>query len=68
VKNGRADAGLGLRATASRLDLGFVPLGVETVRVLALPDRLGKNGLQELAATLADIDSVLADLDGYQRS
>ncbi|MFC7211400.1 molybdopterin biosynthesis protein [Natronoarchaeum sp. GCM10025321] len=67
VKHGRADAGLGLRATASRLDLGFVPLGVETVRVLALPDRLGKHGLQELAAALADIDSVLADLDGYQR-
>ncbi|WP_394739271.1 molybdopterin biosynthesis protein [Natronococcus roseus] len=50
-----ADAGLGLRETADRLDLGFVSLGSQPVRVLANPDRLEKPGVEELEAALADV-------------
>ncbi|ELZ22156.1 molybdopterin biosynthesis protein [Natrinema limicola] len=52
---GDADAGLGLRETADRLDLGFVPLGEQPVRVLANPDRTAKDGVRELEAALADV-------------
>ncbi|MGQ3411358.1 molybdopterin biosynthesis protein [Natrinema sp. LN54] len=52
---GDADAGLGLRETAERLDLGFVSLGEQPVRVLANPDRTEKEGVRELEATLSDI-------------
>ncbi len=50
-----ADAGLGLRETADRLDLGFVSLGSQPVRVLANPDRLEKPGVGELEDALADV-------------
>ncbi|MDG5761508.1 molybdopterin biosynthesis protein [Natronococcus sp. A-GB1] len=50
-----ADAGLGLRETADRLDLGFVSLGTQPVRVLANPDRLEKPGVEELEAALDDV-------------
>ena len=66
VAAGAADAGLGLRATAARLDLGFVSLGTETVRVLANPGRADKEGMAELRAVLAHADDVLDDLAGYQ--
>jgi len=52
-----ADAGLGLRETADRLDLGFVPVGEQPVRVLANPDRMAKDGVRELEAALADVSS-----------
>jgi molybdenum cofactor synthesis domain-containing protein len=67
VLAGKADAGLGLRATAEKLDLGFVPVGEETVRVLATPDRVGKPGVERFRAVLADADDVLAELPGYGR-
>ncbi|QCW03231.1 molybdopterin biosynthesis protein [Natrinema pallidum] len=54
---GDADAGLGLRETADRLDLGFVSLGEQPVRVLANPDRTGKEGVRELETVLADAAS-----------
>ncbi|PGF16395.1 molybdopterin biosynthesis protein [Natrinema sp. CBA1119] len=54
---GDADAGLGLRETADRLDLGFVSLGQQPVRVLASPDRVEKEGVQELERALADASS-----------
>jgi len=54
---GDADAGLGLRETADRLDLGFVPIGEQPVRVLANPDRTAKEGVRELEAALADVPS-----------
>lgn len=54
---GDADAGLGLRETADRLDLGFVPLGEQPVCVLANPDRTEKEGVRELEAALADVSS-----------
>jgi len=66
VLAGKADAGLGLRATAERLDLGFVPAGEETVRVLAAPDRREKPAVEALAAAIDD-DDVLAALPGYGR-
>ncbi|APW97753.1 molybdopterin biosynthesis protein [Halobiforma lacisalsi AJ5] len=49
---GEADAGLGLAETADRLDLEFVPLGDQRVRVLANPDRVEKAGVRELERAL----------------
>ena len=65
VLAGKADAGLGLRATAERLGMGFVPCGEESVRVLASDDRLGKHGVQRLRDAVVDADDVLDDLPGY---
>jgi molybdenum cofactor synthesis domain-containing protein len=66
VLEGKADAGLGLRATAAKLDLGFVPVGTETVRVLANPDRVEKPGVERLRAVVRDGGAdVLTDLAGY---
>ncbi|WP_135853049.1 molybdopterin biosynthesis protein [Halorussus salinus] len=68
VAAGQADAGLGLRATAAKLNLDFVPVGTETVRVLANPDREGKSGVRELADALdEELDVVLAELSGFGR-
>jgi putative molybdopterin biosynthesis protein len=61
-----ADAGLGLRATADRLDLGFVPVGTETVRVLVNPERATKSGVEALESALAAGDDVFASLPGYE--
>jgi molybdate-binding protein len=63
----KADAGLGLRATAERLGAGFVPVGEETVRVLANPDRVGKPGVAALREAIADAEGAIADLPGYGR-
>ncbi|MFB6296685.1 MAG: molybdopterin biosynthesis protein [Halobacteriales archaeon] len=57
IEDGRADAGLGLRETAERLDLGFVPLGEERVRVLANPDRREKAGVTDLERALDQLRS-----------
>jgi putative molybdopterin biosynthesis protein len=65
VLAGDADAGLGLRATADRLDCGFVPVGTETVRVLANPDRTQKVGVQALCDAVEDGDAVFDALAGY---
>ncbi|MFB6165944.1 MAG: molybdopterin biosynthesis protein [Haloarculaceae archaeon] len=66
VAAGRADAGLGLRATAEALDRGFVPLGEQPVRVLANPARTAKEGVAALDAALDAADDVLAELAGYE--
>ncbi|AQL43638.1 molybdopterin biosynthesis protein [Halorientalis sp. IM1011] len=66
VLAGEADAGLGLRATAAKLDLGFVSLGEQDVRVLANPDRTGKAGVEGLRTAVENVESVLADLPGYR--
>ncbi|MFB6106283.1 MAG: molybdopterin biosynthesis protein [Halobacteriaceae archaeon] len=66
VAAGAADAGLGLRATAAALGLGFVPLGHQAVRVLANPDRTGKPGVERLREVLDGAGPVLAALDGYR--
>ncbi|MFB6152193.1 MAG: molybdopterin biosynthesis protein, partial [Haloarculaceae archaeon] len=53
VSAGDADAGLGLRATAATLGLGFVPVDAQPVRVLSAPDRRGKPAVESLASELA---------------
>jgi len=65
VARGDADAGLGLRATADSLGLGFVRLGTEPVRLRANPDRTSKPGVRELDAALDDLGSVLDGVAGY---
>jgi putative molybdopterin biosynthesis protein len=65
VAAGDADAGLGLRATATDLEMGFVPVGSQRVRVVAAPDRREKAGVEALADALDGIDDVLAELDGF---
>jgi molybdenum cofactor synthesis domain-containing protein len=64
---GAADAGLGLRTTADTLGCGFVSLGVESVRVLAAPDRTNKPGVASLRRALdtrlGDVTSSLAGVD-----
>ena len=65
VAAGEADAGLGLRATAETLDLGFVRLGTERVRVRANPDRTEKASVQRLAALL-EAPTDVVDLPGFE--
>lgn len=64
VAAGQADAGLGLGTTATELDLGFVQLGTQAVRVLANPDRVEKTGVQQVEAALADVASLAEPLPG----
>jgi putative molybdopterin biosynthesis protein len=54
VADGVVDAGLGLRSTADRLDLDFVPLGTDRVAVVAATDRRDKPGVDDLARALPD--------------
>ncbi|MDQ2072591.1 molybdopterin biosynthesis protein [Haloarcula sp. H-GB4] len=61
-----ADVGLGLRATAAKLDLGFVPLGTQPVRVLANPDRQEKDSVGALAEALKDLDPLLSGMAGME--
>ncbi len=65
VLEGKADAGVGLRATAEKLGLAFVPVGTQTVRVRANPARVEKAGVADLKAVLAGVEDVLAELSGY---
>jgi putative molybdopterin biosynthesis protein len=68
VAAGTTDVGLGLRATADRLGLGFVSLGEQDVRVLVADDRREKPGVEELSQALeTDLDAILADLPGFER-
>ncbi|EMA09094.1 molybdopterin biosynthesis protein MoeA/LysR substrate binding-domain-containing protein [Haloarcula vallismortis ATCC 29715] len=66
VLAGDVDAGLGLRATAAKLGLGFVPLGTQPVRVLANPDRRGKASVGALAETLDNLDSLTDGMAGME--
>jgi putative molybdopterin biosynthesis protein len=66
VAAGEADVGLGLRANASRLDLEFVSLGSQAVRILAVPDRLDKPAFGALRAALEDLDVLCGELPGYE--
>jgi len=62
VAAGEADAGLGLRATADRLGLGFVSLGTQPVELRVNPARRGGDGVADLEAALAEF---AIDLPGY---
>ncbi|WP_439027264.1 molybdopterin biosynthesis protein [Haloarchaeobius sp. DT45] len=66
VLAGKADAGLGLRATAENLDMDFVSLGEEQVQVLANPDRIEKSRMQVLAAVLDTVADETTTLAGYR--
>ncbi|GGM55443.1 molybdenum cofactor synthesis domain-containing protein [Halarchaeum rubridurum] len=66
VADGGADVGLGLRASAAKLGLGFVPLGEERVRVLVNPERREKAGVAALDAALDGLAGLVADLPGYE--
>jgi putative molybdopterin biosynthesis protein len=68
VLAGDADAGLGLRETADRLDCEFVSLGEQAVAVRAAPDRVERDAVAELADALNDPTDLLADLAGYSRN
>jgi putative molybdopterin biosynthesis protein len=65
VLRGKADAGLGLRATAETLGMAFVPVGEESVRVRANPDRTAKESVEAFSTLLADTD-VFDELAGYE--
>jgi molybdenum cofactor synthesis domain-containing protein len=67
VASGDADAGIGLGSTAADLDLGFVPLGTQVVRVLANPDRTGKAGVEQLRDSLADTTALTERLTGVSQ-
>ncbi len=66
VAAGAADAGLGLRATAEKLGLGFVSVGAQSVRVRANPDRTDRESVRALEAALSDLGPVLESLPGYE--
>lgn len=65
VAAGDADAGLGLRSTATKLGLEFVHLGTQEVRLRVSPDRVDKPSVSELESTLDRAD-YLEGLDGYE--
>ncbi|WP_134671290.1 molybdopterin biosynthesis protein [Halorussus marinus] len=66
VAAGDADAGLGLRATAEKLGLGFVSVGTERVRLFANPDRAEKPGVEALVTALDErLAAILDELPGF---
>ncbi|MDR5673362.1 Molybdopterin biosynthesis enzyme [Halalkaliarchaeum sp. AArc-CO] len=65
VAAGDADVGIGLRATATELGLGFVPIGIQEVRVRANPERTEKPSVVRLESALTGEDH-LAGLDGFE--
>jgi len=66
VGDGRADAGVGLRSTADRLGLGFVPLGDQPVELLGNPDRLERSAVDDLRAAAAELPAICESIPGYQ--
>jgi putative molybdopterin biosynthesis protein len=66
VADGRADAGVGLRATAERLDLGFAPVGRQRVALVAHADREDKPGVAQFRDATASLTSICAELPGYE--
>jgi len=67
VLAGKADAALALRATATTLELGFVSLGHQTVRVRAAPDRVDKEAVETLAGLLPP-EELLDRYEGFELS
>ncbi|PSP26833.1 molybdopterin biosynthesis protein [Halobacteriales archaeon QH_2_65_14] len=66
VLTGKADVAIGLRATAAKLGLDFVPVGTQQVHIRAPPDRTEKAGLGKLKAMLPPED-MLDDMEGFER-
>ena len=66
VAAGRADAGLGLRQTADNLGLGFVPLGIQSLALVANPTRTDKGSVERLEGRIEDsLPGRLAETPGY---
>ncbi|WP_181692175.1 molybdopterin biosynthesis protein [Natronomonas sp. LN261] len=61
-----AGAGLGLRATAESLGIGFVPCGTERVSVVGDADRVDKPGVRRLEAAIDEGADVFDRLAGYR--
>ena len=68
VLAGKADAALGLRTTAEKLDLGFVSLGQQDVTIHASPDRVEKPAVRALAEMLPPERARFDDLVGVDVS
>jgi putative molybdopterin biosynthesis protein len=68
VAAGTAEAGLSLRATAAKLDLGFVPVGVQDVGVYVAPARREKPGVEALTRVVRESGPLLSSLPGYART
>ncbi len=66
VADGRADAGVALRATAERLGLSFLSVGTQRVALVGNEERLGKAGVAALRDRVAGLDDVVADLPGFE--
>ncbi len=66
VESGRADAGIGLRSTAERLDLGFVRIGRERLRVFVRDGRRQKAGVIALTDTLESVDAIVETVPGAE--
>jgi molybdate-binding protein len=63
-----ADVGVALRSSAAALDLEYVPVGTQTVRVLADPGRAEKDGVRALDDVLADVEAVAERLAGVRET
>ena len=65
VADGRADAGVALRATAEELDLPFAVLGTQRVSLVGNDQRLSKAGVGRLQRGAESVTAVLGNLPGY---
>ncbi|KAB7514965.1 molybdopterin biosynthesis protein [Halosegnis rubeus] len=65
VIDGRADVGVGLRATAERVGLGFVPLGTQRLHVVVNPSRTEKSAVARLEDAVSGLS--VEGLAGYER-
>ena len=61
VADGRAGVGPALRETAAALDLAFLPLGTQSVAVLAADDRRAKAGVAALEVEAGAHDTVTVE-------
>jgi len=64
IARGDADVGLGLAATAARMDIGFRRLGAQSVSIVAASDRVDKPTVTRLAERLDD-EKLFEGLTGY---
>ena len=66
VKRGEATVGVGLAATAVKLDLEFIPCDTQRIHVVGARDRLEKPGVSDLSTVLADdLESYIDEFSGY---
>ena len=67
IASGAADAGVGLRASAEALELGFTPLFVERYDLVMRKDRLSDDALMTLLDSLSSrrLKRTLGEIAGY---